>query len=41
VARTLYEDVSTACPSTILREHPDVRLYLDGDSSREMKKAHR
>lgn len=32
VQRTLNEPISTACPSTILRRHPDCTLYLDQDS---------
>jgi glucosamine-6-phosphate deaminase len=33
VRRTLEEPISTACPATILRTHPDVTLYLDRDSA--------
>ena len=29
VKRTLYEPISTTCPATILRTHPDVTVYLD------------
>jgi glucosamine-6-phosphate deaminase len=32
--RTLEEPISTACPATILRMHPDVTVYLDADSAR-------
>jgi glucosamine-6-phosphate deaminase len=32
VRRTLQEPISTSCPATILRTHPDVRLYVDHDS---------
>ncbi|MEK0312711.1 glucosamine-6-phosphate deaminase [Cohnella sp. 56] len=32
VARTLSEPVATACPSTILRRHPDCTLYVDLDA---------
>ncbi|MDI4648271.1 glucosamine-6-phosphate deaminase [Cohnella hashimotonis] len=32
VGRTLGEPISTACPSTILRRHPDCTLYADVDS---------
>jgi glucosamine-6-phosphate deaminase len=32
VHRTLNGSVSTECPSTILRQHPDCTLYLDTDS---------
>ncbi len=31
--RTLEEPISTGCPSTILRTHPDVTIYLDADSA--------
>jgi glucosamine-6-phosphate deaminase len=34
--RTLEEPVSTSCPSTILRTHPDVTVYLDADSAAEL-----
>jgi glucosamine-6-phosphate deaminase len=36
VRRTLEEPVSTACPATILRTHPDVTLYLDRDSAAQL-----
>jgi len=36
VRRTLQDPISTACPSTILREHPDVTLYLDPESASEL-----
>ncbi len=36
VRRTLEEPISTACPSTILRTHPDVTLYLDPESASEL-----
>ncbi|MGC2502729.1 MAG: glucosamine-6-phosphate deaminase, partial [Silvibacterium sp.] len=36
VRRTLEEQISTACPATILRVHPDVTLYLDRDSASEL-----
>ncbi|HIW33062.1 MAG TPA: glucosamine-6-phosphate deaminase [Candidatus Paenibacillus intestinavium] len=32
VRRTLYEEISTACPSTILRQHPHCTLYLEPES---------
>ena len=32
VEQTLYGSVSTACPSTILRQHPDCTLYLDAEA---------
>jgi glucosamine-6-phosphate deaminase len=36
VRRTLLEPISTACPATILRTHPDVTLYLDEESASEL-----
>jgi len=33
VRRTIEEPISTACPATILRTHPDVTLYLDPESA--------
>ncbi len=38
VARTLSENISTACPATILRGHPNTHLYLDAESSSAIKK---
>lgn len=32
--RTLEDPISTECPATILRTHPDVTVYLDADSAR-------
>jgi len=32
VRRTLQGPVATDCPATILRTHPDCKLYLDSDS---------
>jgi glucosamine-6-phosphate deaminase len=37
VRRTLEEPISTSCPSTQLRNHPDVTIYLDVDSAAELK----
>jgi glucosamine-6-phosphate deaminase len=34
--RTLEEPISTACPATILRTHPDATLYLDQDAAAEL-----
>lgn len=34
VARTLHEEISTKCPATILRTHPNAHLYLDGESAK-------
>jgi glucosamine-6-phosphate deaminase len=36
VRRTLVEPISTACPATILRSHPDATLYLDQESAAEL-----
>ncbi len=36
VRRTLEDSISTACPSTILRTHPDATLYLDCESAAEL-----
>ena len=36
VRRTLEEPISTACPATILRTHPNVTLYLDPESASEL-----
>jgi 6-phosphogluconolactonase/Glucosamine-6-phosphate isomerase/deaminase len=36
VRRTLEEPMSTSCPATILRCHPDVTLYLDAESASEL-----
>lgn len=33
VRRTIEETISTACPATILRNHPDATVYLDAESS--------
>lgn len=36
VRRTLEEPISTACPATIFRTHPDVTVYLDRESAAEL-----
>jgi len=33
VYNTLYADISTSCPATILRRHPDATLFLDENSA--------
>jgi glucosamine-6-phosphate deaminase len=33
----LAEPISTACPATILRTHPDATVYLDDESAAELK----
>ena len=37
--RTLEESMSTACPATILRTHPDATVYLDIDSASELDRS--
>jgi glucosamine-6-phosphate deaminase len=37
VYRTLTEPISTACPATLLRTHPDCTVYLDQESASELK----
>jgi glucosamine-6-phosphate deaminase len=37
VKRTLSEAISTNCPATILRTHPDVTVYLDRESAVELE----
>jgi len=39
VRRTLEEPISTACPATIFRTHPDVTMYLDPESGAELDQA--
>ncbi len=36
VRRTVDEPISTACPATILRTHPDATLYLDREAAAEL-----
>jgi len=36
VKRTLSEAISTTCPATILRTHPDATIFLDADSAAEL-----
>lgn len=36
VRRALEEPISTECPATILRTHPDVTMYLDPESANEL-----
>jgi glucosamine-6-phosphate deaminase len=36
--RTLNEAISTACPATILRTHPDATVYLDKESAAELER---
>ena len=37
VRRSLYEPISTRCPATILRTHPNTTVYLDRASAAEPK----
>ena len=37
VRRALTEPISTACPATILRTHPDVTLFLDPESASSIR----
>lgn len=34
--RTMEEPISTACPATILRTHPDTTIYLDQEAAAEL-----
>lgn len=36
VKRTLSDPITTACPATILRRHPNATLFLDRDSASEL-----
>ena len=36
VRRTLEDPISTNCPSTVLRNHPDATIYLDAESATEL-----
>ncbi len=36
VRRALEDPISTACPATLLRTHPDATVYLDGESSAQV-----
>lgn len=36
VKRAFTEPISTSCPATILRTHPDATVYLDPDSAAEL-----
>ena len=37
VRHTLCDEISTACPASILRTHPAARLYLDKDSAEALE----
>ena len=36
VEQTLFGEISTRCPATILRTHPDAKLFLDMESSKNI-----
>jgi len=36
VRRLIEEEISTACPATLLRTHPDSTVFLDSESSAEL-----
>jgi glucosamine-6-phosphate deaminase len=36
VQATLYDEISTACPATRLRQHPHCTLYTDSDACVEV-----
>jgi len=36
VYKTLFSEISTSCPSTILRQHSNAILYLDTDSAQKI-----
>ncbi|MCM4169073.1 Glucosamine-6-phosphate deaminase [Arenibacter antarcticus] len=36
VYNTLYNPISTECPATILRKHPDTRMFLDKGSAAKL-----
>ena len=40
VLRTIEDPITTACPSTILRNHPDVTIFLDRDSAAALTRRH-
>lgn len=39
VKRTLHDTISTECPATILRRHPDATVYLDQESASELDRS--
>jgi glucosamine-6-phosphate deaminase len=36
VKRTLHEEISEKCPATILRTHPNAKLFLDSESAAQL-----
>jgi len=39
VQNTIYNEISTECPATILRKHPDTVLFLDLAAASPFKKS--
>jgi glucosamine-6-phosphate deaminase len=37
IRRVIEDDVSTACPATLLKTHPNATVYLDDESSAELR----
>jgi len=37
VRRTFFEEISTKCPATVLRTHPNATIFLDAQSASELK----
>jgi len=40
IRRTVEDPITLACPATILRQHPNVTVYLDRDSAAELESVH-
>ncbi len=40
IRRTVEDPITPACPATILRQHPNVTVYLDRDSAAELESVH-
>lgn len=36
ISHMIYDDISTACPATILRRHACAKLYVDADAGRDI-----
>ncbi|MCG8373933.1 MAG: glucosamine-6-phosphate deaminase [Balneolales bacterium] len=39
VQKTIFGEISTACPASILKKHPRAKLFLDTDSAASLKEA--
>ena len=37
VRRVIQEAITTACPATVLKTHPDATVYLDQESAAELR----